>query len=458
MSGGLDLAAHALSFLRGADDAQATIEHERSLLLRFARSAPTQATAIDDATVHLLALRDGHAGAATTNRTDDDALRDAARRAIAAAEAAARAAGGPGDHPGLPGPAEEATARGESAAGGHADPDAWAARGGAALRGAFDVARDHDLEAFGAWTAGTVETAIANARGTATAGSVSDAYMKVMHRDARARTGRVAQAATQPNDLDPEAIARAAAAKITPQEPVTLPPGEYPVVLDHDAVGGLLDMLAGLAFNGRAHVEGRGALSDRLGETVAARGVTLSDDPRHPRQWARAFDLEGLAKRPITLLDDGVAKAVVHDTRSATFAGDGARSTGHAIAPGGDPYGPVPTNLVLHPGDAESLDALVAPIARGIYVTRFWYLNVVHPRQTLITGTTRDGTFLIEDGRITKPLKDVRITDSILELLERTEALTEQLQLVSEAEYYGRRFALGAVVPALRCTSLRITG
>jgi predicted Zn-dependent protease len=91
-------------------------------------------------------------------------------------------------------------------------------------------------------------------------------------------------------------------------------------------------------------------------------------------------------------------------------------------------------------------------------VTRLWYLNVVHPRQTLLTGTTRDGTFLIEDGRITRPLRDVRFTDSVLRLLAATEDLTAATRLVSEAEYYGRRFATGVVCPALRAADFRITG
>jgi predicted Zn-dependent protease len=451
-----DLAAHALTFLPDVDDAQATVQRERSLMLRYARSAPTQATEIDDATVHLLALRDGHVGGATTNRGDDESLRATARRAIAAAEAAARAAGGPGDHPGLPGPPPEGYAPHDGCDAATADVDP--APGGAALAAAFAVAADAGLEAFGTWTSGVVETAIANSRGVHAADRVTDAYMKVMCRDAHARTGQAAQAAVAVGDLDATAIARAAAAKVSPDEPAALEPGAYPVVLDAEAVGGLLDMLAGLAFNGRAHAEGRGALEGLLGTRVAAESINLADAPRDTRTWPRAFDFEGVAKAALPLIAGGVAERVVHDTRSAALAGDGAVSTGHAIAPGGDPFGPVPTNLVLAGGDAADVAALAAPIERGLYVTRLWYVNVVHPRQTLLTGTTRDGTFLIEDGVITRPLRDVRFTDSVLRLLAATEALTATPRLASEAEYYGRRFATGVVAPALRAGGFRITG
>jgi predicted Zn-dependent protease len=425
-------------------------------MLRYARSAPTQATEIDDTSVHLLALRDGHVGAATTNVVTDAALRDAARRATAAAVASARAAGGPGDHPGLPAPPADGYRAhdGYDAATAAIDPNP----GGAALAAAFAVAGERGLEAFGTWTAGSVETAIASSGGVRAVDRVTDAYMKVICRDGRARTGWDAQAAVGVDGIDAEAGARRAAAKVVADEPAELPPGEYPVVLDADAVGGLLEMLGWLAFNGLMHAEGRGALEGRLGTRVAAPAVNLSDAPSHPGTWPRAFDFEGVPKAPLPLIQEGLAHAVVHDSRSAARAGDGARSTGHALAPGGDPHGPAPTNLVLAGGGAAGVDELAAPIERGIYVTRLWYLNVVHPKQTLLTGTTRDGTFLIEDGRIARPLRDVRFTDSVLRILDATEALTAATRLVSEAEYYGRRFASGAVVPALRAQGFRITG
>jgi PmbA protein len=273
-----DLAAHALTFLPG--EGQATVERERSLMLRYARSAPTQATGIDDASVHLLALRDGHAGAATTNVTDDDALRATAQRAVAAAEAAARAAGGSGDHPGLPAPPSGGyrTHDGYDAATAEGDP----APGGAALAAAFAVAAEHGLEAFGTWTSGAVETAIASSTGVLAVDRVTDAYMKVMCRDARARTGQATQAAVAVGGLDPVAIARAAAAKVSPEEPVALEPGEYPVVLDAEAVGGLLEMLADLAFNGLAHAEAA-ARSTAASARASPRRPSTSPTPRASR-------------------------------------------------------------------------------------------------------------------------------------------------------------------------------
>jgi PmbA protein len=151
-----------------------------------------------------------------------------------------------------------------------------------------------------------------------------------------------------------------------------------------------------------------------------------------------------------------VAHAVAYDLRSANLAGT--TTTGHAIAPGGSPHGAIPTNLVLTGGGADDSAELAAPIERGLYVTRVWYVNPVHPKQTLLTGTTRDGTYLIEDGKISRPVRDVRFTDSILRILEATEALTGAQQFVSDADFYGRRFATGVVCPALRAQGFRVTG
>jgi PmbA protein len=148
----------------------------------------------------------------------------------------------------------------------------------------------------------------------------------------------------------------------------------------------------------------------------------------------------------------------VHDTRSAAEAGDGARSTGHAVTPGGGEWGAIPTNLVMAGGGARDVDELARPIERGIYVTRLWYTNPIRPKETLITGMTRGGTFLIEDGRITRPLKDMRLTDSVLGVLERAQDLGSRPRLVSEGEFYGRRFAYGTVCPPLRAASMRFTG
>jgi len=206
-------------------------------------------------------------------------------------------------------------------------------------------------------------------------------------------------------------------------------------VLEHHAVGDLLGWLGSLAFNGLAHVEGRGALDGKLGTRVVSPSINLSDSPRYPSTLPRAFDAEGVPKAPLPLIQDGVAHRVVHDTRSAALAG--ASSTGHALAAGGAPDGPAPTNLVMIGGGARNEAELCRPIERGVYVTKLWYTNAVRPKETLLTGVTRDGTFLIEGGQVTRPLRDLRLTDTVLGVLARVEDLSAQPPVGGQAARAG---------------------
>jgi PmbA protein len=450
-----ELAAEVLALTQG--EAQVTVTRERSLFSRFARSVPTQATAIDVVTVHVLSVVDGHTGGAVCTALDPDALRGAARSARHSAEAAARSRPEHGPYPGLPEPQVSPPGRylqGDRLPGRSPDP----AVAGSALAAVFATASARSLEAFGIWTAGDVETALASTRGLDVVDRVTDAYLKVVCRDDAGRAGFAARTATAVDALDGALVTAEAADRVARTEPAALPPGEYPVVLSHDAVGSILDMLAGLAFNGLSHTEGRGALVGRLGTTVAAAAIQLSDAPRFPGTLQRAFDAEGVPKVELPLIVDGVARAVAYDTRSAAIAGGDARSTGHALEPGGSAWGAVPTNLVLGGGAAVSLNELAAPIERGLLISRLWYLNPVHERSALVTGVSREGTFLIEDGRVSRPLRDIRFTDSLLRVLEQTQALTAVRRLVSEAEYYGTRYAYGSLVPALRADGFAVSG
>ena len=450
--GALAVAGRALAAVPAGVEAQATVTVERSLMLRFARSAPTQSTAIDDLTVEVVALRDGHTAAAVTNATDERSLTACARAAVAAAEAAARS-GGAGRYPGLPDPAPVREHGGHDPETARLDP----APGGEALAAAFAAAARRGVEAHGIWTAGEVEQAIASSTGITVSDRLTDAFMKVVAIAPGGRSGYGAATAACAGALDPAGLARRAAGKAAASgEPEGLPPGEYPVVLERHAVGELLDWLGRLALNGLGYAEDRSPLSGRLGRRVAPARVNLSDSPRYPGTLPRAFDAEGTPKAPLPLIQDGVALRVAHDVRSAALCD--AASTGHALAAGGAPEGPAPTNLVLAGGGAEDEDALCRTVERGVYVTRLWYVNPVRPKETLITGVTRDGTFLIEDGEVTRPLADMRMTDSVLGLLGRVEELAARPLLTSGGEFYGRRFASGVLCPALRAGAMRFTG
>jgi PmbA protein len=451
VSAALDLAHRAVA--RADGEALATVVRERSTMLRFARSRPTQATSIDDLTVEVAVLRGGHVGRAGTNRVDDAALAGCARAATLAAEAATARAG-EGHYPGFPLPGAPRAHDGFDAETARLEP----ATGGKALAAVFDVAERSAIEVGGIWTAGEVETAIASSGGVELSDRVTDAFMKAIATAPDGRTGYAAQSAVAAGALDPGGLGEHAIAKATlAGEPASLEPGDYTVVMEPHAVLELLLVLGETAFDGLAHAEGRGALVGSMGTRVVSPAINLSDSPRFHATLPRAFDAEGVPKAPLPLIQDGVAHRVVHDTRSAAIAGEATASTGHALVAGGQAAGPRPTNLVLIGGGAADEAELCASVERGIYITRLWYTSVLRPTESLFTAVTRDGTFLIENGRIARPLDDMRITDSALSMLSHVQALGARSVLTCDGELYGRRFATGAVCPPLRAERVRFT-
>jgi predicted Zn-dependent protease len=346
VSAQLELAERVLALADG--DAQVTVTRERSLEVPFAGSALAAPADADVLTVHVLALREGHTASAVTTSTDDTALSAAVRRATAAATLAAEQ--GAGDHPGLPAPPD--------AYRGHQGFDMATAQldarqAAAQVRAASDAAPD--LHLSGLWSVREVRTAIASTAGVRATDAVTQAHAKVS-----TDGGYASAAAVAARDLDLAALAREAASAAPAGAPAEIDAGTHPVVLSEYALGQLLGLLGVMAFNGLAHADGRGALAGRLGTRVAAASINLSDSPRFAGTLPRAFDAEGVPKSPVPLIQDGVAHRVVHDTRSAARAG--AQSTGHALAPGGLPEGPAPSNLVLVGGGAADAAELAKPI------------------------------------------------------------------------------------------------
>jgi PmbA protein len=159
------------------------------------------------------------------------------------------------------------------------------------------------------------------------------------------------------------------------------------------------------------------------------------------------FDFEGMPKERVDLITNGVAKAVVYD--SYTARRDGKESTGHAL-PAPNTYGPLPSNLFMQSG-THSRDQMLSSVQRGLWVTRFHYVNPLHPLKTVLTGMTRDGTFLIENGAITRGVKNLRFTENILEALAR-------VRMISHDSKLGRGFLGGIRVPSLLVDGFSFTG
>ena len=207
-----------------------------------------------------------------------------------------------------------------------------------------------------------------------------------------------------------------AAARMATEPPATVEPGVYPVVLRGPAVAEMLSFLGHLGFAGAGEVEGWTCLARKRGKKVAPPSVNLVDDPRSRNTIPVGIDYEGAWATRTPLIEDGVARDVVTDLLTAGRLGR--TSTGHAPppeAPSGD-FGPMPNHLVLTPGDASE-EELIRETRRGLLVTRFHYVRTVDPGRGVITGMTRDGTYVIENGELARPARNLRFTESVLTAL-----------------------------------------
>jgi predicted Zn-dependent protease len=225
-----------------------------------------------------------------------------------------------------------------------------------------------------------------------------------------------------------------------------LEPGEYEVILEEYAVAGLLEYLSYIGFSGLAHEEGRSFMD--LGKQLMSESVGIWDDGHDPSGLPIPIDFEGVVRQRVDLIERGVAKAVVHDAATGSRAGTG--STGHAL-PAPNLIGPMASSLFMAPGSTPR-DELIGGVERGVWVTRFHYINPVHPKKAILTGMTKDGTFLIEDGRLTRPILNLRFTQAIPEAFSDVRAASRETKLVP-GEFFG-----AARAPALHLGAFNFTG
>ena len=278
-------------------------------------------------------------------------------------------------------------------------------------------------------------------RGTMVGGSVTNAAEEVEvatsaglrrreHRTRAAvvavgeREGRSTYMRTVSRDIDAldlPSVASRAAALIARVDDGRVTPGRFRVLLWPQAVITMLATLGHIGLGGRAYGSGESPFAGRMGEPVAAGHLTVADDAADSRGLATGFDAEGAVKHRVPLIEDGRLVGVVHDVRSADRAGT--ESSGHAVPPGWRfGAGPSPSHLVMSPG-ALSDEALLSALGNGIAVQRVDYVRVVQPRQGIVTGSTRDATMLVRNGRVTARLPALRFTIALPELFRAVEAI-----------------------------------
>jgi PmbA protein len=434
-----NLCDKALSMSK-AQQTEVLIFSPHSALTRFANNYIHQNVEQEDLDIRVRAIVDKKIGVASSNDVSDEGLHHVVDKAL---ELARHQVANP-DFTSLPGPKPithvdafvERTAR--------TGPEERAA----VVAQICDASSRAGLIAAGAFRTAVAEVAVANSLGVFAYGSdtMADINTVIM---SDTGSGHAERVSLDVGDIDGEAVAKEAIDKaLRNVKQVELPPGEYDVVFQEYAVADILDFFAYLSFGAQAYQEKRSFMAGRLGEKVMGENISLWDDGLAKDTVPNAFDFEGVPKQRVTFVDKGVARDVVWDSYCAGKEQD-RESTGHAL-PAGNTFGPVPSNMYLAPGDA-SLDDMVASTKRGVWVSRFWYTRPVHPLNVVVTGMTRDGTFLIEDGKITAPIRNLRFTQSYLDAMNNVEAIGKSTMLCQAIAGVSR-------VPALKIRGWAFTG
>jgi predicted Zn-dependent protease len=431
------LARRVLALASGTGESEAIVFASDDGLTRFTHNAIHQNVAHAETTLRVRTVVDRRSGVASSNALDDASLDALVRRAAEMAHLAPR----DDDFPGLP--------RGGTA---EAPKDAFVAATAAAtpeLRASFAAEIFGVAERDGLWAAGYVKTArqgitIANTRGTLASFDGTDCGLNVKQ-NAADSTGYAESNGTDVAKLGPAgAASRAAAKALRSRAPESVEPGDWTVILEPPAFGDLISYLTD-HFSAQAFDEGSSFLCEGLDRKYVGENVSIYDDYAHPLAPSVPFDYEGVPKQRVALIERGVAKNLVTDSYWAAKVGR--PNTGHALpAPNAD--GPLPSNVVVAAG-TKPLAQLIAETKRGILVSRFWYIRTVDMRKTIVTGMTRDGTFLIENGEVVRGVRNMRFNQSILAALANVEFSSEPARSVS--------YSYSNVIPAAKIEGFRFT-
>ncbi len=436
-----DVLQHALE-LAGGHQAEAMYVGRDAALTRFAGSRIHQNVTEYDATLRLRVVDGGRTGVASTNRLDRDGLREVADRAVAMS---AQARANP-DGAALPGAdlGGVDTDRGFSAATAATSPE----RRAEGVRSVIAAGADAHLDASGAFSTESTTLAVANSEGLHSRQRTTQATLLTVMTGPDGASGYAQSTSTEVGTIDPGAVGREAADKaVRSAEATDLPAGTYTVILEEYAVATVMEYLSFSGFSALAVAEGRSFME--LGSRVMGENVRIWDDGADVSGIPSAIDYEGVIKRRVDLVTDGVATGLVHD--SATARSEGIAPTGHGL-PAPNTFGPLAWNLFMAPG-SSSKSGMLAGITRGVWVSRFHYVNIVQPRQAVLTGMTKDGTFLIENGELVRPVRNLRFTQAIPAAFSHITGISSETRLVA-AEYSG----ISARVPALRIDGFTFTG
>ncbi len=420
-----------------ADEVEILLGAGRQALTRFANNIIHQNVEEETRALSVRAVIGQRTARATTNRFDEESI----QRVVAEAEAMARLQAPDPDllpmaEPGSYRPVERFD---EATAGTTAQ---FRAEG---VKKAVEVASGDSLTAAGIFATGATGEAILNSHGLFAYHSQTRAEASITMMSADS-SGWAKANSVQVGEVDLERLAsRAVEIADASRRPIEVKPGVYTVVLDRAAVLDLMGFLV-YDFSATAIRDQRSFLTDRIGKQLFGPNITISDDVYHPQQSGAPFDGEGVPRQPLALVEKGVIRDIAYSRQAARVAG--AQPTGHGF-PLPNEYGEAPIHIVFAGGE-RSVDQIIATVERGILVTRLWYIREVDPYEKILTGMTRDGTFLLEDGKLTHGVRNFRFNQSMVELLNNVEML-------SPAERAAGEESFEMVVPAMKAKGFHFT-
>jgi predicted Zn-dependent protease len=426
----LERIAERILKLSEADETEVDVSSTTDALTRFANNTIHQNVAERTLGISVRAVVDGRTARAGTNKTDDESLR---RVAATAVSLACNEPENPDLLPMLKSQKYQKVARYFASTAGTTPED----RARAVTR-VCKMADKKKQTAAGIFASGSSQSVMANSRGLFAHYEQTRSEFSVTVLEENS-SGWAKSNSPDIHKIDPAALAeKASRTAADSRQPREISAGRYTTILSPSAVLDLVGFLF-YDFAGTAVLDKRSCLTGRMDKKVFGENITIWDDAYHPLQSGPPYDGEGLPRQKVLLVDRGVPKNLVYSR--ATAKKMKTKPTGHGFSLPNE-YGEAPMNLVFAGGD-KSIDEMVRTTDRGILVTRLWYIREVDPYEKILTGMTRDGTFLIEDGRIAGGIRNFRFNQSAIEMLANVEMLGPAVRAAGEESFE-------MVVPAMK--------
>jgi PmbA protein len=441
-----------------ADEVEAIFTSSRFALTRFANNTIHQNVEEENSIVSIRANFGGRTARATANQFDDESL----QRAVAASESLARVQAPDPDLLPMPDTQDAGGITGDASTAPlsrffeHTAAITPADRAEVVKR-IVSIADQHKLTTAGIYSNSESREAIFNSRGLSNwhHQTLAEASITMLAPDSSGW-----QKANSPDvsKLDPAGLAETAAQKaVTSARPREIVPGKYTVILEPAAV---LDIVGFMFwdFSGMAILDQRSFLNDRIGTQLFGENIDICDDATHPLQAGSLFDGEGMQRQRVQLVENGVVKRVVYARATAQKMKNSeyankvgtVEPTGHGF-PLPNEVGEMPMNIVFGtPEKTQSVEEMIASTKRGVLVTRLWYIREVDPYEKIVTGMSRDGTLLVENGKIQCGLRNFRFNQGLISMLSSVEAMSAPVRASGEESF-------DMVVPAMKVQEFNFT-